>query len=65
MDYCGEQFSKMNDGNLAEMVPFFGGKKITRMGAALAVLTDFADHYAGLSIHLRMNGLLPPTAQKK
>jgi len=65
MDYCGEQFSKMTDANLSEMVPFFGGKQITRMGAALAVITDFADHYAGLSIHLRMNGLLPPTAQKK
>ncbi len=65
MDYCGEQFSKMTDANLSEMVPFFGGKKITRLGAALAVITDFADHYAGLSIHLRMNGLLPPTAQKK
>ena len=65
MDYCGEQFSKMTDANLSEMVPFFGGRQITRMGAALAVVTDFADHYAGLSIHLRMNGLLPPTAQKK
>jgi hypothetical protein len=65
MDYCGEQFSKMTDSNLSEMVPFFGGKQITRMGAALAVITDFADHYAGLSIHLRMNGLLPPTAQPK
>jgi hypothetical protein len=47
------------------MVPFFAGKQITRLGAALAVTHDFADHYAGLSIHLRMNGLLPPTAQKK
>ncbi len=65
MDYCGEQFSKMTDANLAEMVPFFGGRQITRVGAALAVITDFADHYAGLSMHLRMNGLLPPTAQKK
>jgi hypothetical protein len=65
MDYCGQQFSKMTDANLAEMVPFFGGRQITRLGAALAVITDFADHYAGLSMHLRMNGLLPPTAQKK
>lgn len=65
MDYCGEQFSKMTDANLSEMVPFFGGQKITRLGAALAVIIDFADHYAGLSMHLRMNGLLPPTAQKK
>jgi hypothetical protein len=65
MDYCGQQFSKMTDANLSEMVPFFGGKQITRLGAALAVVIDFADHYAGLSMHLRMNGLLPPTAQKK
>jgi hypothetical protein len=65
MDYCGAQFSKMTDANLSEMVPFFGGKQITRLGAALAVIIDFADHYAGLSMHLRINGLLPPTAQKK
>jgi hypothetical protein len=65
MDYCGEQFSKLTDANLSEMVPFFGGKQITRLGAANAVIIDFADHYAGLSIHLRLNGLLPPTAQKK
>ena len=65
MDYCGQQFSKITDANLAEMVPFFGGRQITRLGAALAVIIDFADHYAGLSMHLRMNGLLPPTAQKK
>jgi hypothetical protein len=65
MDYCGAQFSKMTDANLSEMVPFFGGKQITRLGAALAVVIDFADHYAGLSMHLRLNGLLPPTAQKK
>ena len=65
MDYCGQQFSKMTDANLSEMVPFFGGKQITRLGAALAVVIDFADHYAGLSMHLRLNGLLPPTAQKK
>src|ERR1700692_2751703 len=65
MDYCGQQFAKITDANLAEMVPFFGGRQITRLGAALAVIIDFADHYAGLSIHLRMNGLLPPTAQKK
>jgi|SRR5579871_3564947 len=65
MDYCGDQFSKITDANLTEMVPFFGGRQVNRLTAALAVITDFADHYAGLSIHLRMNGLLPPTAQKK
>jgi len=65
MDYCGEQFSKLTDANSSEMVPFFGGQKITRLGAANSVVIDFADHYAGLAIYLRLNGLLPPTAQKK
>ena len=65
MDYCAQAFSKMNDANLAEMVPFFGGRQMTRMGVALVVTNDLIDHYAGLSIYLRMNGLLPPTAQKK
>jgi len=65
MDYCGQAFSKLTDANMAEMIPFFGGRQITRIGMALAVTNDLVDHYAGLSMHLRINGLLPPTAQKK
>jgi DinB superfamily len=65
MDYCSQAFSKITDSNLAEMVPFFGGRQITRLGVAEAVSYDLVDHYAGLSIYLRMNGLLPPTANKK
>src|SRR5579864_347531 len=65
MDYCSQAFSKITDAGLAEMVPFFGGRQITRLGVAEAVSYDLVDHYAGLSIYLRMNGLLPPTATKK
>ena len=65
MDYCSQAFSKITDASLAEMVPFFGGRQITRLGVAEAVSYDLVDHYAGLSIYLRMNGLLPPTATKK
>jgi uncharacterized damage-inducible protein DinB len=65
MDYCSEAFSKITDSNLAEMVPWFGGRQITRLGVADAVSYDLVDHYAGLSIYLRMNGVLPPTATKK
>ena len=36
-----------------------------RLGAALEVTNDLMDHYAGLSVYVRLNGLLPPTAQKK
>jgi hypothetical protein len=65
MDYCGQAFSKLTDANLAEMIPFFGGRQNTRLGVALAVTNDLVDHYAGLALYLRMNSVLPPTAQKK
>ena len=65
MDYCGQAFSKMTDANMADMLPWFGGRQMTRLGVALAVTNDLVDHYAGLAIYLRMNDVLPPTAQKK
>ena len=65
MEYCSQAFSKLNDGNLTEMIPFFGGRQNTRLGVALAVTNDLVDHYAGIAIYLRMNSLLPPTAMKK
>ncbi len=65
MDYCGQAFSKMTDANLADMLPWFGGRQMSRLGVALAVTNDLVDHYAGLAIYLRMNDVLPPTAQKK
>jgi hypothetical protein len=65
MDYCSQAFSKISDASLAEMVPWFGGRQSTRLGVAEAVSYDLVDHYAGLSLYLRMNGLLPPTATKK
>jgi DinB superfamily len=65
MDYCGQAFSKLTDANLPEMIPAFGGRQMTRMGVALVVTNDLIDHYAAMAVYLRMNSLLPPTAQKK
>ena len=65
LNYCTEAFSKLTDARLGDKVPFFGGRQVTRLGAALEVTHDLADHYASLAVYLRLNGLLPPTAQKK
>jgi hypothetical protein len=65
MDYCAQAYSKLTDAKLKDSVPFYGGRKITRLGAALEVNYDLVDHYAALAVYLRLNGLLPPTAQKK
>jgi uncharacterized damage-inducible protein DinB len=65
MDYCSQAFSNLTDAKLGEAVTIFGGRKSTRLGAALEVTNDLIDHYAALAVYLRLNGLLPPTAQKK
>jgi hypothetical protein len=65
MDLCKQAFSKLNDSNLGDSVPWFGGRQVTRVSAALEVTNDLIDHYAALAVYLRLNGLLPPTAQRK
>ena len=65
MDFCTQSFAKLTDATLGDQVPWFGGRQVSRISAALEVTNDLIDHYAALSIYLRMNGLLPPTAQPK
>ena len=65
MAFCKQAFSKLSDANLGESVTWFGGGKVTRFEAALEVTNDLIDHYAALAVYLRLNGLLPPTAQTK
>ena len=65
MDFCRQAFSGLTDAKLVESVPGFGGRPTTRFAAALEVTNDLIDHYATLAVYLRINGMLPPTAQKK
>lgn len=65
MDFCRKAFSGLTDAKLTESVPGFGGRSTTRFGAAMEVNNDLIDHYATLSVYLRINGLLPPSAQRK
>jgi len=63
MDFCTQAFAKLTDATLGDQVPWFGGRQVSRISAALEVTNDLVDHYAALSIYLRLNGLLPPTAK--
>ncbi|HEX5438648.1 MAG TPA: DinB family protein [Gemmatimonadaceae bacterium] len=64
-DYCHSALATVDDSQLAESVPFFGGRKITRAGAMMGLAEDWSDHYAAAAIYLRLNGHLPPTAQHR
>lgn len=62
--YCNTALANVTDGNLAEEVPFFGGRKISRAAAVLGLAEDWGDHYSLAATELRLNGMLPPTAQR-
>jgi hypothetical protein len=64
-DFCGEALSKMDDSKLGDSVELFGGHQFPRAMAALGLASGWADHYAAAAMYLRLNGILPPSAQPK
>ncbi|PYP56696.1 MAG: hypothetical protein DMD40_10155 [Gemmatimonadetes bacterium] len=62
--FCEQAFSKMDDSKLAESVSMFGMNP-SRATAVLITVGDWADHYSQEANYLRLNGILPPTAQRR
>jgi DinB superfamily len=63
-EYCSGVLDKVDDSKLSESVPFFRGPE-TRAAVMIALTDDLFDHYSTQAMYLRMNGLLPPTAQPR
>jgi uncharacterized damage-inducible protein DinB len=64
-EFCSTALSKVDDSKLGDEVELFGGHKGPRAFALIALSNDWADHYSSAAMYLRLNGLLPPTAQPK
>ncbi len=64
-DYCTTALAKVDDSNLGEQIATRGDHKASRAGLMIALTNDFADHYSMAATYLRLNGLLPPTAQEQ
>lgn len=64
-EFCSEALSKMDDSKLGDTVELFGGRQFPRAMAALGLASGWADHYAAAAMYLRLNGILPPSAQPK
>jgi len=64
-DYCAAALEKTNDAKLGDTVTLYRGRQAPRAAAVIGLTNDFADHYGAAAMYLRLNGLLPPTAQKK
>ncbi|HUO26095.1 MAG TPA: DinB family protein [Candidatus Aquilonibacter sp.] len=64
-DFCSTALDKVDDSKLSNEVDLFGGHKGPLAFAMIALTNDWADHYSSAAMYLRLNGLLPPTAQHK
>ena len=62
--FCEQAFAKLDDSNLGAPVSMFG-MNLTRASAILITVGDWADHYSQEANYLRLNGVLPPTAQRQ
>ena len=62
--FCEQAFARMDDSKLADPVSMFG-MNMTRATALLITVGDWADHYSQEANYLRLNGLVPPTAQRR
>ena len=63
--YCEAALNRVDDSKLGDAVEIFGGKHTSVAFALIALTNDWADHYSAAAVYLRLNGLLPPTAQPK
>src|SRR5271156_2663281 len=63
--YCEAALSRVDDSKLGNPIEFFGGRQGTVASALISLTNDWADHYSAAAIYLRLNGLLPPTAEPK
>ena len=64
-DYCSTALANVDDAKLGEQVAIFGGRMVPRAAAWLILSGSWADHYSAEAIYLRLNGILPPSAQPK
>jgi len=63
--FCNEALAKMDDSKLGDDVELFGGRHFPRAMGALGLASGWADHYGAAAMYLRLNGILPPSAQPK
>ena len=62
-DFCSSSLGKLDDSHLADSVELFAGRSVSRAAAILILAGSWADHYTEQAMYLRLNNILPPTAQ--
>jgi hypothetical protein len=62
-EFCTTALANVDDSKLSDPMTLFGNRPTSRAGALITLSDDWYDHYSAQAIYLRLNGVLPPTAQ--
>ena len=63
-DFCSASLANVDDSKLGDVVDF-GRFQGPRANAVFFLAGGWSDHYGAAAMYLRLNGILPPTAQPK
>lgn len=63
-DFCGPVLNNLTDAKLGGTITLFH-RAMPRAEALILLPVDLADHYSQMAAYLRLNGLVPPSAQPK
>ena len=64
-DYCSTALEKVDDSKLGEQMMLFGNRPFSRAAVLIILSDDWYDHYGAQATYLRLNGILPPSAQPR
>src|SRR5437016_4991427 len=62
-EYCTTALENVDDSKLGDQMMLFGNRPASRAGALIFLFGSWTDHYGTEAMYLRLNGILPPTAQ--
>jgi uncharacterized damage-inducible protein DinB len=63
--YCDDIYAGMTDAKATEMIPAFGGTKITRLSMLDFNMGHTFEHYGNLVTYLRIQGIVPPSSEPR
>jgi hypothetical protein len=61
-EYCSTALANVDDSKLSDPFTVFN-RQTSRAGLLITLSDDWYDHYGAQAVYLRLNGILPPTAQ--
>ena len=65
VDFCNSALDALSDAKLGDQITFIRGMKVPRAYALETLILDYADHYSAMAMYMRLNGILPPSAQQQ